>query len=70
MTHNPKSYQFDLFASQASDGAAKTPPLTPPWPKLPEKARQTLTLLMTRLILDHASQDDADTPKGAAHDDV
>lgn len=66
MTHNPKSYQFDLFASQASDRAAKTPR----WPKLPEQTRQTLTTLMTRLILDHASQDDADKPKGAARDDV
>ena len=66
MPHKPKSYQFDLFASQESDEAAKAPR----WLKLPEQTRQTLTTLMTRLILDHAGQNGADNPKGAARHDV
>ena len=62
VTHKPKSYQFDLFANQANDEAAKTPR----WPKLPAPTRQTLTTLMTRLILDHASQDGGQSKGGGA----
>jgi len=43
-------HQLDLFASPGAAEIAQTPP----WHTLPLEARQTLTQLMVRLILDHA----------------
>jgi hypothetical protein len=44
--------QFDLFASGIK---GDTEPALPQWQTLPEETRQTVTRLLTRLILDHAS---------------
>jgi hypothetical protein len=42
----PPKRQLDLFAG--------SPPPTPAWSALPDQAQQTLTGLMTRLLLAHA----------------
>jgi hypothetical protein len=47
--------QYDLFVTEDS---AESAPL-PEWATLSEETRQTLTSLLTRLILDHASADHA-----------
>ena len=64
MPHQPTTQQFDLF-SNAQEG--RTPPM-PRWQALPEGARQALTRLMARLILDHADGDRAVQQEGADHD--
>jgi hypothetical protein len=48
--------QFDLFVPAAKDDADQ---VLPPWQTLPEQTRQTLTSLLARLILDHASANHA-----------
>ena len=46
--------QFDLFAPAAKDNAEQ---ILPQWQTLPEETRETVTLLLARLFLDHASAD-------------
>lgn len=64
MPRQPTTHQFDLF-SNAQEG--RTPPM-PRWQALPEGARQALTRLMARLILDHADGDRAVHREDADHD--
>ena len=60
--HRP--HQFDLFVSP--DGAKIK--RAPPWQALPAEARQVLTQLMARLILDHADQGHAPEEGDVSHD--
>ena len=64
MPHRPTTYQFDLFA-RVSDTDTMTE--TPQWQALPVETRRSVTKLMVRLILDHASADRAGR-EGADHD--
>ena len=63
MPRQPTTHQFDLF----SKPQVKPPPM-PRWQALPEGARQALTRLMARLILEHADGDRAVQREGADHD--
>jgi hypothetical protein len=65
MPHRPTTYQFDLFA-RVSDTDTMTE--TPQWQALPVETRRSVTKLMVRLILDHASADRAGRQEGADHD--
>ena len=56
--------QMDLFGSGLSNDATGTPA----WPELPAEARAALTILMTRLILDHAATTATPRAKEADHD--
>ena len=56
--------QMDLFGSGLSTDATGTPA----WPELPAEARAALTILMTRLILDHAATTATPGAKEADHD--
>jgi len=56
--------QFDLFATGSGGSAAPTPE----WRTLPAPTRQALTVLMTRLIFDHAAGDHRLQPRKARHD--
>jgi hypothetical protein len=65
--HNQRScpeYQIDLFGS----GRSIDTTATPAWPELPAEARAELTILMTRLILDHAARTATPRAKEADHD--
>ena len=65
--HNLKlrlQHQIDLFGSGLSNDATGTPA----WPELPAEARAALTILMTRLILDHAATIATSRAKEADHD--
>ena len=55
--------QLDLFDPPCAAGSLPTPQ----WQSLPDKARLTLTTLMTRLILDHGDGADRQR-KEAGHD--
>ena len=57
-------HQIDLFGSGLSNDATGTPA----WPELPAEARAALTILMTRLILDHAATIATPRAKEADHD--
>ena len=57
-------HQIDLFGSGLSNDATGTPA----WPELPAEARAALTILMTRLILDHAATIATSRAKEADHD--
>ena len=57
-------HQIDLFGSGLSNDATGTPA----WPELPAEARAALTILMTRLILDHAAATATPRAKEADHD--
>jgi hypothetical protein len=46
--------QFDLFTPASRAGAEEA---LPDWRTLPEQTRHTLMSLLTRLILDHATDD-------------
>jgi hypothetical protein len=46
--------QFDLFVPATKDNAEQA---LPQWQTLTEQTRQTVTSLLTRLMLDHASAD-------------
>jgi hypothetical protein len=46
--------QFDLFELAPKNNADQ---ILPQWQALPEQTRQTLTSLLARLMLDHASAD-------------
>jgi hypothetical protein len=48
--HRSGSEQFDLFRLSCGDCATQKPV----WKALPPQTRETLTNLMTRLLLDHA----------------
>ena len=59
-----KARQFDLFAAPSGDGAVDAPE----WGTLPAQTRQTLTSLLVRLILEHASGDRRPQPEEARND--
>jgi hypothetical protein len=63
MPRQSTTHQFDLFPNPQ----VMTPPM-PRWQALPEGARQALTRLMARLILEHADGDRAVQREGADHD--
>jgi hypothetical protein len=50
MPYHTNIYQLDLFANPDTTEI----PQTPRWHALPVEARQELTQLMVRLVLDHA----------------
>jgi hypothetical protein len=56
--------QLDLFGGDRPRAIADTPA----WPELPAEARQALTGLMVRLILEHAGTSRAGSPREAGHD--
>ena len=56
--------QMDLFGSDLSNGAIGAPA----WPELPAEAREAVTSLMTRLILDHAATTATPRAKEVDHD--
>lgn len=56
--------QIDLFTPASPGGAAGTPG----WMDLPAHARETLTRLMTCLIVDHAHKGQALPGKEVSHD--
>ena len=58
-----KSQQMDLFAGGKSGGVG-----APTWAELPPETQRTLTLLMTRLFLEHADKSQAAPMRGAGHD--
>lgn len=58
------TYQFDLFSSLHSGRR----PAIPQWQALPEEARQTLTALIVRLLVDHAKSESASRQKEAGDD--
>jgi len=65
--HNRRSrpqHQIDLFGSGLSNTAIGAPA----WSELPAEARAALTILMTRLILDHAATTATPRAKEADHD--
>ena len=64
MPRQPKTYQFDLFSNPHDAKTAQTPQ----WHALPAEARQALTKLMARLILDHADGDRAPQTHETRHD--
>ena len=64
MPRQPKTHQFDLFSNPH---AAKTVQM-PEWQALPVEARQALTKLMVRLVLDHADGAPAPGRKEIRHD--
>lgn len=51
MPHQPSTYQFDLFSGPHDPKTAQMPQ----WRALPIEARQALTRLLTRLVIDHAA---------------
>jgi hypothetical protein len=57
--------QFDLFASDIKSDAEL---VLPQWQSLPEETRQSLTSLLTRLILDHASGNRPRSSEEVHHD--
>ena len=61
LPQSERSQQIDLF-----DGV--TPMQTPAWRNLPEEARDTLTGLMARLILEHAQISSPALRTEASHD--
>ena len=61
LQQSDRSQQIDLF-----DGV--TPMQTPAWRNLPEEARDTLTGLMARLILEHAQISSPALRTEAGHD--
>jgi len=52
MPRQPKTFQFDLFAIP-HDALEQTPQ----WQALPAETRRTLTMLIVRLLLNHADGD-------------
>jgi hypothetical protein len=56
--------QLDLFGGDRPRAMVDTPA----WPELPAEARETLTGLMVRLILEHAGTSRAASPREAGHD--
>jgi len=64
MPRQPKTYQFDLFSNPHDAKTAKMPQ----WQALPVEARQALTKLMVRLILDYADGDRAPQREELRHD--
>jgi len=60
--HRPR--QFDLFVSPDDVRIARTPL----WQALPVEARQVLTQLIVRLILDHADRGHAPEECDVRHD--
>ena len=54
--------QYDLFAS-ATEGSAQA--VLPEWASLSEETRRTLTGLLARLILDHATADHSQSSEEA-----
>jgi len=58
------TYQFDLFSGLHSGRS----PAIPQWQALPEEARQTLTALIVRLLVDHANGGSASQQKEAGYD--
>ena len=54
--------QYDLFAS-ATEGSAEA--ALPEWTRLSEETRRTLTGLLARLILDHATADHSQSSEEA-----
>jgi hypothetical protein len=64
MLRKRTTHQFDLFCNHPAPEASQTPP----WQALPEEARQRLTKLMVRLILDHVDDERGAQPEGANHD--
>jgi hypothetical protein len=62
--HQSEKQQFDLFATGSGGSAAPTPE----WRMLPTPTRQALTVLLTRLIFDHAAGDHCSQPRKARHD--
>jgi hypothetical protein len=61
LRQSDRCQQIDLFAGG-------TPTQTPVWRDLPVEARDTLTALMARLILEHAQISSAASPTEAGHD--
>ncbi|WP_234828170.1 hypothetical protein [Sinorhizobium fredii] len=57
------TYQFDLLSGLHSERR----PAMPQWQALPEEARQALTALIVRLLVDHANGESA-SQKEAGHD--
>ena len=53
MPRKSRVLQFDLFFDQRDSGITQTPR----WQTLPAQARQTLTSLILRLLLDHVDGD-------------
>ena len=64
MPRQSKPYQFDLFSNPHDIKTVQTPQ----WQALPVEARQALTKLMIRLILDHVDGDHTPEREGACHD--
>jgi hypothetical protein len=56
--------QLDLFGGDRPGAIVDTPA----WPELPAEAREALTGLMVRLILEHADRSRAGSPREAGHD--
>jgi hypothetical protein len=56
--------QLDLFGGDRPRAKVDTPA----WPELPAEARQALTGLMVRLILEHAGTSRAAPPREIGHD--
>ena len=63
MPRQPKTYQFDLFATPHAAMEQM-----PQWQALPAETRRTLTKLMARLLLDHADGDFAREREEMRHD--
>lgn len=64
LLRQPKTYQFDFF-SIPND--AEIDP-TPHWQSLPAETRQSVTRLITRLILKHIDGERVVQRKGTNHD--
>ncbi len=64
MPRQSMTYQFDLFSAPQRGKTAGTPQ----WPELPEETRQALTVLIVRLLVDHANCGRASQQKEAGHD--
>ena len=65
--HHPhgEQRQFDLFSPVSPGGMRETPD----WRGLPAEARQVLTQLMARLILEHADGERTPRREATRHDD-
>ena len=64
MPRQPKAYQLDLFSNPHDAKTAQVPH----WQALPVDARQALTKLLVRLILDQADGDRAPEREETRHD--
>lgn len=64
MPRQPNTYQLDLFSTPHDAKTAQVPY----WQALPVAARQALTKLMVRLILDQADGDRAREREETRHD--